>query len=136
VRRHQVERPKFSGSSTGNDGVGWDDLDLAKLEAEVFTGVGVWKNFDELEESLTLKELMASVDALRESQKHLVRAIFGAQGVDIDADSGGPRTIEDVRLEALGLRNNDIATQTGALAEQEGFGIGLGLGYEVEVVSS
>lgn len=106
------------------------------MEAEVFSGVGAWKNFDELEESLTLAELNAAVDALRSAQKHLVRAIFGAQGVDIDADSEDTKSIEDIRLEALGLVNNDIATQSGALAEQEGFGVGLGLGYEVEIVSS
>lgn len=70
------------------------------------------------------------MEALRKSQLNLVRAIFGAQGIDIDDDGSGQKTVEDVRREAMGLENNDIATQTGVLAEQEGFGIGVGLGYE------
>lgn len=83
-----------------------------------------------MEESLTLDELVSAMEALRKSQTNLVRAIFGAQGIDIDDDGNGSKTVEDVRQEAMGLRANDIATQDGALAEQEGFGIGFGLGYE------
>lgn len=85
-----------------------------------------------MEESLTLEELLATVEGLRDSQMNLIRAIFGAQGVDIDSDKEDSLTVEDIRLRAMGLKDNDIASQTGALAEQEGFGIGFGLGYEVE----
>ena len=78
---------------------------------------------------------MACVDAVREHQKNLVRAIFEAQGIDIDSDTKST-TLEDIRLRAMGLNDNDIATQGGALAESEGFGVGFGLEYEIEHVGS
>ena len=34
--------------SENDKGSNWDDLDLAKLEAEVFL-IGAWKNYEELE---------------------------------------------------------------------------------------
>lgn len=41
---------------------GWFDLDLAKLEAEVFT-LGIWKNYEELEISLSIPELMQTLSS-------------------------------------------------------------------------
>lgn len=80
---------------------------------------------------------MASLEAIRDSQMNLVRAIFGAQGIDIDSDDDDKaQTVEDIRLRAMGLADNDLASQSGTLAAQEGFGIGFGLGYEVEQLDS
>ena len=44
---------------------GWFDLDLAKLESEVFT-LGIWKNYEELETSLSIPELMQTLSSKRE----------------------------------------------------------------------
>jgi hypothetical protein len=56
------------------------------------------------------------------------------QGVDLDGDGGGEtKSFDDVRREALGddPETNDIASLSGSLAREEGFGIGMGLGYEI-----
>jgi hypothetical protein len=92
----------------------------------------VWKNYEELEESISLPELLATLEAVREGRKHLIRAIFGAQGIDIDESDPGTKTVEDVMLEALGKDTgiaNDVVNLQGAAAEAEGFGIGNGLLY-------
>jgi hypothetical protein len=38
----------------------WDTLDLAKLESEVFL-LGIWKDYEELERSLSMSELMITL---------------------------------------------------------------------------
>jgi hypothetical protein len=62
------------------------------------------------------------------------RFLAAMQGVDLDADSNGEsKSFDDVRREALGddPETNDIASLSGSLAREEGFGIGMGLGYEI-----
>ena len=44
----------------GKSGETWETLDLAKLEAEVFL-LGIWKDYQELETSLSMPELMATL---------------------------------------------------------------------------
>ena len=46
-------------------GSNWDKLDLAKLEAEVFL-LGIWKDYQDLEESLSMPELMTTLSSKRE----------------------------------------------------------------------
>ena len=61
----------------------WDTLDLAKLEAEVFL-LGIWKDYDDLEKSLSMPELLVTLESKREldySEKKFLAAI---QGVDLD----------------------------------------------------
>jgi hypothetical protein len=99
------------------------------------SSVGAWKNFDELEESLTLSELMEIDKAISMSEWRLNRVIAGTVGVELPDPSGGvAKTIDDVRRQALGddPEHNDIVGLQGKLAEEQGFGVGLGLGYEVE----
>lgn len=98
---------------------------------------GAWKNYYDLEESLTLVELMEIYKAMVLRDWSTQRVIAAVQGVDLPSpfdDSSGARTVDDVRKQALsGLdKYNDIADVKGAVAAQEGFGIGLGLGYESE----
>ena len=46
-------------------GITWDNLDLAKLESEVFL-LGIWKDYNELELSLSMPELLATLSSKRE----------------------------------------------------------------------
>jgi len=64
----------------------WETLDLAKLESEVFL-LGIWKDYQELEKSMSMPELLATLEVSREldySEKKFMAAI---QGVDLEAQS-------------------------------------------------
>jgi hypothetical protein len=43
----------------------WETLDLAKLESEVFI-LGIWKDYQELEKSMSMPELLATLEISRE----------------------------------------------------------------------
>jgi hypothetical protein len=117
-------------------GATWDDLDLAKLESEVFL-LGIWKDYQELELSLSMPELMATLEVSREldySEKKFLAAI---QGVDLDKESGsdkGQKEWEDMkaRVFSKGATSDadDVLALQGVNAEKLGFGIGMGLDYE------
>jgi hypothetical protein len=113
----------------------WDKFDLAKLEAETFL-IGIWKDYDELELSLSLPELTATLEAKRELDYQEKKFFAAIQGVDLDAQSGKE---EDNPWEAMKARvfskgqtgdPNDIVSLQGANAAKAGFGIGNGLSYE------
>jgi hypothetical protein len=65
----------------------WDDLDLAKLESEVFL-LGIWKDYQELELSLSMPELMSTLEVSRELDYAEKKFMAAIQGVDLDAQSG------------------------------------------------
>jgi len=119
-----------------DSGSNWDDLDLAKLESEVFL-LGIWKDYKELELSLSMPELMATLEVSREldySEKKFMAAI---QGVDLEKESGssrGQQEWEDMKARVFsgGKTNdsNDVLSLQGPKAKQLGFGIGMGLDYE------
>jgi ribosomal protein L12E/L44/L45/RPP1/RPP2 len=56
------------------------------MEAEVFL-LGHYKNFDELEETMTLPELMATIGAVYEREKRNHRFVAALKGIDIDENS-------------------------------------------------
>jgi hypothetical protein len=114
----------------------WDDLDLAKLESEVFL-LGIWKDFEELERSISMPELISILNIKRDLDYEEKRFFAGIQGVDLDKQNGS-RSGQDIWEEKKakffsgGLTGdpNDIVSYQGANAAQAGFGIGMGLGYE------
>jgi hypothetical protein len=117
-------------------GSSWDDLDLAKLESEVFL-LGIWKDYHELELSLSMPELMATLEVSRELDYAEKKFMAAIQGVDLDAESGkgkGQQEWEDMkaRVFSKGQTNdsNDILSLQGPKAQKLGFGIGMGLDYE------
>ena len=114
-------------------GSSWDDLDLAKLESEVFL-LGAWKNYEELETSLSMPELISTLEIKRELDHNDKKFSAAMQGVDIDKDKND-NAWEDMKKRILykGKDANDITNLRGAKAQKAGFGIGHGLGYE-EVV--
>jgi len=118
---------------------GWEDLDLNKLESEAFL-LGIWKNYDELESSICLAELMSILEQKREMDYQDKKFTASLKGIDLDEASG--KQEEDpweamkarVAAKASGIGNgspNDITSLQGIKAQQAGFGIGYGLDYEV-----
>ena len=119
----------------GKSGETWETLDLAKLEVEVFL-LGIWKDYQELETSLSMPELMATLEVLREldySEKKFLAAI---QGVDLEGDKNqnkGQKEWEDMKARVFSggkaTDSNDVLSLQGVNAQKAGFGIGMGLDY-------
>jgi hypothetical protein len=116
-----------------NSGASWENLDLAKLESEIFL-LGIWKDYEQLETSLSMPEMLITLEIKREldySEKKFLAAI---QGVDLDKQSGKQNAWEDMkaRVFSKGKATNakDIVALQGQNAQMAGFGIGMGLDYE------
>ena len=113
----------------------WDDFDLAKLEAEAFT-LGIWKDFEDLESSLSMPEITAVIGAKREQDYQEKKFLAALQGVDLDEQTGNSKknAWEEMKARVFsgkkGADPNDITSFQGPNATKAGFGIGLGLGYE------
>ena len=123
-----IEQAKDSGAT-------WDDLDLAKLESEVFL-LGIWKDYYELELSLSMPELTATIMAKRDVDAEDRKFQAAIQGIDLDKQSGNK---ESNAWEAMKARvfsggaaanENDILAYQGVNAAKAGFGIGMGIEYE------
>lgn len=116
----------------------WESMDLAKLEAEVFV-LGIWKNFEELESSICMSELMLILESTRELDYNEKKFLAAMQGVDLDEQSGrkneqvDPWEAMKARIASNGATSdpNDIISFQGQRAAKAGFGIGMGLDYEV-----
>lgn len=121
VKKQAVE----SGSS-------WDDLDLAQLESEVFL-LGIWKDYDELEKSLSMPELTSVLNVKREEDYAHKKFLAAMQGVDLDKNNKQNEWEEmKARVFSKGQAANasDIVALQGQNAANAGFGIGMGLTYE------
>ena len=115
-------------------GPSWEDFDLAKLESEVFL-LGIWKDYNELESSLSLSELMAILGSKRELDYQEKKFFAAIQGVDLEGESDrGQQEWENLKARVFsgGATNdsNDVLALQGINAEKAGFGIGMGLDYE------
>ena len=114
----------------------WDNFDLAKLETEVFL-LGIWKNYDELEKSISIPELTAILNSRRELNFEERKFLAALQGVDLDGQQqeDPQKKWEDMKARVFsgGATNdsNDIIALQGMNAQKAGFGIGMGLSYEV-----
>ena len=119
-----------------DSGSSWSELDLAKIEAEVFL-LGIWKDYEELEKSLSMPELMATLSSRRELDYQEKKFLAAIQGVDLDKESGssrGQKEWEDMKARVFSKGatgdSKDILALQGQNARQAGFGIGAGLEYE------
>lgn len=124
VKQQAVE----SGSS-------WDTLDLAVLESELFL-LGIWKDYEELEESLSMPELTATLNIKRDSEYSDKKFMAAMQGVDLDKESGksNKNAWEEMKARVysggMAANANDVLALQGVNAQKAGFGIGMGLSYE------
>jgi hypothetical protein len=117
-------------------GATWDDLDLASLESEVFL-LGIWKDYNELETSLSMVELSVTLESKRKQDYQDKKFFAAIQGVDLDKESGNknePNAWEKMKARVFsgGASSdpNDVLSLQGANAAKAGFGIGMGLSYE------
>lgn len=125
---HTVESDKES-----SEGSSWEDLDLVGLESRVFL-LGMWKDYHELETSISMPELIAILEAKNEADGADKKFLAAIQGVDLD--EGKPRQDEWTKLKdkVFGAQEDsdskDITSLKGEKAKEAGFGIGMGLDYE------
>jgi len=113
----------------------WENMDLAALESEAFL-LGIWKDYEELEKSLSLPELMSTLNAKRDADYNEKKFFAAIQGVDLDAQSckgeKDPWEAMKARVFSGGATSDpdDILALQGQNAQKAGFGIGMGLAYE------
>lgn len=113
-------------------GTTWKDLDLVRLESEAFL-LGIWKDYAELESSLSMPELTAILQSKREIDYEEKKFLAAIQGVDLE-ENKEPEEDAWTKLKNKvfnqGRKDNDILSYQGTKARQAGFGIGMGLDYE------
>jgi hypothetical protein len=113
----------------------WEGLNLAELEAEVFL-LGIWKDYEELEISMSMPELMVTLNQKRELEYQEKKFLAAMQGVDLDKENGRKEENAWERMKAKvfsggqAADSNDIIALQGVNAQKAGFGIGMGLDYE------
>ncbi len=129
---------ELSTKKDSQENESWEKFDLAKYEAQAFL-LGIWKNFDELEASISLPELTEILSIHNEQEYNNRKFLAAIQGVDLE---GGNNQKEEDPWEAMKSRvaaktsgivpkdSNDIVSFQGVKARQAGFGIGMGLDYE------
>jgi hypothetical protein len=114
-------------------GSSWSEFDLAEIEGELFL-LGNWKDYDELESSLSLPEVTLTLTSKRELDYKEKKFFAAIQGVDLDAESGQQDAWEKLKTKVFsgGATNdpNDVMALQGINADMAGFGIGQGLSYE------
>lgn len=82
---------------------------------------GSWKTIDELEECLTLDQLLKIVEAGRKKENRLFKIILASAGADVDWDDD-PDNENDIA--------DDIAR--GGIIDSDGQFLDFGIGYELE----
>jgi len=133
INQKSEETVKNQATDSGSS---WSELDLAKIESEVFL-LGIWKDYKDLEESLSMPEIMITLSSKRELDYEEKKFLAAIQGVDLDSNSEsgkGQKEWEDMKARVFSGGatgdSNDILALQGVNAQKAGFGIGLGLEYE------
>lgn len=130
--KDQEEKIKEQATESGST---WDDLDLAAIESEVFL-LGIWKDYDELERSMSMPEIISTLGSKRDLDYQEKKFLAAIQGVDLDQQSGKSEQDKWEQMKARVFSGNqtgdpnDILSYQGHKAAQNGFGIGMGLDYE------
>jgi hypothetical protein len=128
------EEESIKEQAENSEGASWDTLDLLKLESEVFM-LGIWKNYDEMEKSISMPELLATLSSKRELDYQEKKFLAAIQGVDLDGDKKKEQNAWE-KMKAKVFSNgatadpNDVLSLQGNNASKAGFGIGMGLSYE------
>ena len=119
-----------------DSGQTWESLDLAKLESEVFL-LGIWKDYQELEKSFSMPELIATLEVSRELDYTEKKFLAAMQGVDLDGQTNkdkGQKEWEDMKARVFSRGatgdSRDILALQGENARKAGFGINMGIDYE------
>lgn len=128
--KNKDEKVKEQAEDSGST---WENMDLASYEAEVFL-LGIWKDYEELEMSMSMPELMETLNAKRESDYKDKKFFAAMKGINLDEQTGKQDEWQKLKAKVFsrGATNNpdDILSLQGANAAKAGFGIGMGLEYE------
>lgn len=130
INEKSEETVKKQATDSGST---WDELDLAELESEVFL-LGIWKDYEELETSMSMPEIIATLKIKRDLDYSQKKFLAAMQGVDLDKNSGKQNAWEEMKARVFSKGKakdaNDITALQGINAQKAGFGIGMGLEYE------
>lgn len=130
INQNSEETVKSQAVDSGST---WETLDLAKLESEAFL-LGIWKDYEDLETSLSMPELVSTLGIKRELDYSEKKFLAGIQGIDLDKQTNKTNEWEDLKARVFSkgkaTDSKDILSLQGINAQQAGFGIGMGLEYE------
>lgn len=133
IKIKQDKEESVKKQAEDSQGATWQDLDLLKIESEVFL-LGIWKDYEEMELSMSMPELVTTIGAKRDLDYQEKKFLAAIQGVDLEEDKTKGNAWEEMkaRVFSRGQTNNpnDILSLQGANAVKQGFGIGMGLDYE------
>jgi hypothetical protein len=103
------------------------------LESEVFL-LGIWKDYEELELSLSMPELISTLTSKRDVDYQEKKFFAAIQGVDLDKNKNKDNAWEKMKAKVFsgGMTSdpNDVLSLQGQTAAKAGFGIGMGLDYK------
>lgn len=132
LKKKENEEPEERRIDENSDS-SWSTLKLAELESELFL-LGIWKDYEELESSLSMPELTFTLNAKRENEYNEKKFLAAIQGIDLDKQSGKSDAWEKMKAKVFSKGQtsdaSDIVALQGANAQKAGFGIGMGLSYE------
>ena len=130
INENSEEDVNKQASASGSK---WSDLDIVELESELFL-LGIWKDYEELETSLSMPELITTLNAKRDVDYKEKKFLAALQGVDLDKQSGKNDEWEAMKARVFSKGQakdgDDILAFQGISADKAGFGIGMGLDYE------
>lgn len=95
----------------------------------------MWKDYAEMEDSLSMPELTSILSAKRDKEYEERRFLAAIQGIDLENETGGggQKEWEDLKSKVFSggqaLDSDDILSLQGPSAAKAGFGIGAGLDY-------
>ena len=96
---------------------------MAELEGKAFL-LGIWKSYDELEETISMPELLHTLEASEKDKFDQRRFAAALKGVELDDPFNDSVSLEDIKKRIVakkkGLNPNDAV-----LAADE-----IGIGYE------
>jgi hypothetical protein len=132
--KQESESPVKEQAQSSDTGPTWENLDLVKLETEVFL-LGNWKNFGEMEQSLNMAELTEILSSKRDLDHQEKKFMAAIQGIDLEGAEDDPqKQWEDMKARVFSKGQtsdaNDIVALQGQNAANAGFGIGMGLSYD------
>jgi len=135
INKDSTESVKAQAENS-ESGTSWEEIDLAKLESEIFL-LGAWKDYEDLEKSLSMSELFITISSKRELDYQEKKFLAAMQGVNLDEQINpdrGQKEWEDLKARVFSKGqasdSKDILALQGQNARSAGFGIGYGLDYE------
>jgi hypothetical protein len=97
--------------------------------------LGHWKDYDELESSLSMPELTATLKAMYSAESRKNKFMASLQGVNLDSDDSNnnsekqPSTLKDIQARAMARLSGD--NEKASSAVKYGFTPDMGVAYDI-----